>query len=56
MGASNKYISYDSSKKVSSNIKTKITIQRYNDNVDSLNLASSVAIVLSELKNQIIEK
>ena len=44
------------SKKVSSNIKTKITIQRYNDNVESLNLASSVAIVLSELKNQIIGK
>ena len=44
------------SQKVSSNINTKITIQRYNDNVESLNLASSVAIVLSELKNQIIGK
>ena len=44
------------SQKVSSNIKTKITIQSYNDNVESLNLASSVAIVLSELKNQIIGK
>ena len=44
------------SQKVSSNIKTKITIQRYNDNVESLNLASSVAIILSELKNQIIGK
>ena len=44
------------SQKVSSNIKNKITIQRYNDNVESLNVASSVAIVLSELKNQIIEK
>ena len=44
------------SQKVSSNIKNKITIQRYNDNVESLNLASSVAIVLSELKNQIIGK
>ena len=44
------------SQKVSSNIKTKITIQRYNDNVESLNVASSVAIVLSELKNQIIGK
>ena len=44
------------SQKVSSNIKNKITIQRFNDNVESLNLASSVAIVLSELKNQIIEK
>ena len=44
------------SQKVSSNIKNKITIQRYNDNVESLNLASAVAIVLSELKNQIIEK
>ena len=42
--------------KLSSNIKSKITIQRYNDNVESLNLASAVAIVLSELKNQIIEK
>ena len=44
------------SQKVYSNIKTKITIKRYNDNVESLNLASSVAIVLSELKNQIIGK
>ena len=44
------------SQKVTSNIKTKITIQRYNDNVESLNLASSVAIVLSELRNQIIGK
>ena len=44
------------SQKVSSNIKTKITIQRYNDNVESVNLASSVAIILSELKNQIIGK
>ena len=48
--------SHGFSQKVSSNIKTKITIQRYNDNVESLNLASSVAIVLSELKNQIIGK
>ena len=41
------------SQKVSSKIKNKITIQRNNDNVESLNLASSVAIVLSELNNQI---
>ena len=41
------------SQKVSSKIKNKITIQRYNDKVESLNLASSVAIVLSELNNQI---
>ena len=34
----------------------KITIQRYNDNVESLNLATSVAIILSELKVQITGK
>ena len=44
------------SQKVSSKIKNKITIQRYNDNVESLNLASSVAIVLSQLNNQITGK
>ena len=44
------------SQKVSSKIKDKITIERFNDHVESLNLASSVAIVLSELNNQIIGK
>ena len=44
------------SKKLSSYVNKKITIERYNDNVDSLNIASSVAIILSELKNQITEK
>tara|TARA_B100001175_G_scaffold306636_1_gene304963 strand:+ start:3131 stop:3856 length:726 start_codon:yes stop_codon:yes gene_type:complete len=43
-------------KKLSSKIKDKITIERYNNNVESLNLASSVAIFLSELNNQIIGK
>tara|TARA_B100000524_G_scaffold124108_1_gene61049 strand:+ start:132 stop:857 length:726 start_codon:yes stop_codon:yes gene_type:complete len=43
-------------KKISSKIRQKITIERYNDNVESLNLASSVAIVLSKLKSQITEK
>lgn len=44
------------SQKLSSKIKNKITIQRYNNNVESLNLASSVAIVLSELNKQITGK
>ena len=44
------------SKKLSSQIDHKITIQRYNDNVESLNLATSVGIILSELKSQIIGK
>jgi len=44
------------SQKLSSKIKNKITIERYNNNVESLNLASSVAIVLSELNNQITGK
>jgi len=44
------------SQKVSSKIKNKITIQRINDKVESLNLATSVAIVLYELNNQIIGK
>ena len=35
---------------LSKQIDDKITIPRYNQNIDSLNLASSVAIVLSELK------
>ena len=37
------------SKKLSSKINEKITIERFNKNVDSLNLAISVGIVLSEL-------
>ena len=41
---------------LSNQIEDKITIPRYNQNIDSLNLASSVAIVLSELKNKITEK
>jgi len=44
------------SKKLSSQIDHKITIQRYNDNVESLNLATSVGIILSELKSQITGK
>ena len=44
------------SKKLSSQIDHKITIQRYNENVESLNLATSVGIILSELKSQIIGK
>ena len=44
------------SKKLSSKINDKITIQRYNNNVESLNLATSVAIILSELKAQITGK
>tara|TARA_X000001036_G_C20597468_1_gene773528 strand:- start:558 stop:1283 length:726 start_codon:yes stop_codon:yes gene_type:complete len=44
------------SDKLSFKIKKRVTIPRYNENVDSLNLANSVAIVLSELKNQIIER
>ena len=44
------------SKKLSSQIDHKITIQRYNDNVESLNLATSVGIILSQLKTQITGK
>jgi len=44
------------SKKLSSQIDYKITIQRYNDNVESLNLATSVGIILSELNSQITGK
>ena len=40
------------SKKLSSQIDNKITIQRFNDNVESLNLATSVGIILSVLKSQ----
>jgi TrmH family RNA methyltransferase len=44
------------SDKLSKKINKKITIPRYNQRIDSLNLANSVAIVLAELKNKIIEK
>jgi len=44
------------SEKLSSKIDDKITIERFNNNVESLNLATSVGIVLSELKNQITGK
>ena len=44
------------SKKLSSQFDHNITIQRYNDNVESLNLATSVGIILSELKSQITGK
>ena len=44
------------SKKLSSKIDHRITIQRFNDNVESLNLATSVGIILSELKNQTTER
>ena len=37
---------------LSQNITEKITIPRYNKNIDSLNVANSVAIVLSELKHK----
>jgi len=44
------------SEKLSSKIDNKITIERFNNNVESLNLATSVGIVLSELKSQITGK
>ena len=44
------------SKKLSSQIDKKITIQRYNENVESLNIATSVGIILSVLKSQTIGK
>ena len=44
------------SKEISSKIKRKITIPRYNQNIDSLNLANSVAIILSEIKHKLTEK
>ena len=44
------------SKTLSSQIDHNITIQRYNDNIESLNLATSVGIILSELKSQITGK
>ena len=44
------------SKKISSKIENKITIEGLNNNVESLNLATSVGIILYELTNQITEK
>tara|TARA_B100001778_G_scaffold329443_1_gene330407 strand:+ start:685 stop:1410 length:726 start_codon:yes stop_codon:yes gene_type:complete len=44
------------SEKLYSKINDKITIERYNNNVESLNLATSVAIILSQLKTQITGK
>ncbi len=44
------------SKKLYSKINNKVTIERFNNDIESLNLASSVAVVLSELKNQITGK
>ena len=41
---------------LSQKITEKITIPRYNKNIDSLNVANSVAIVLSELKHKTTEK
>jgi TrmH family RNA methyltransferase len=44
------------SNNLSLKITEKITIPRYNKNIDSLNVANSVAIVLSELKHKTTEK
>ena len=44
------------SKKISSKIENKITIEGLNNNVESLNLATSVGIILYELTRQITEK
>ena len=44
------------SKKISSKIENKITIEGLNNNVESLNLATSVGIILYELTSQITEK
>ena len=44
------------SKKISSKIEKKITIEGLNNNVESLNLATSVGIILYELTSQITEK
>ena len=44
------------SNNLSQKITDKITIPRYNKNIDSLNVANSVAIVLSELKHKTTEK
>ena len=44
------------SKKISSKIENRITIEGLNNNVESLNLATSVGIILYELTSQITEK
>ena len=44
------------SKKMSSKIENKITIEGLNNNVESLNLATSVGIILYELTSQITER
>ena len=44
------------SKKISSKIENKITIEGLNNNVESLNLGTSVGIILYELTGQITEK
>ena len=43
------------SQKVLSEVRNKITIPRYTEKIESLNLASSVSIVLSEIKKKITE-
>ena len=43
------------SQKVLTEVRNKITIPRYTEKIESLNLASSVSIVLSELKKKITE-
>ena len=43
------------SPKVLSGVRNKITIPRYTEKIESLNLASSVSIVLSEIKKKITE-
>ena len=43
------------SPKVLSEVRNKITIPRYTEKIESLNLASSVSIVLSEIKKKITE-
>jgi len=48
--------SHGFSKNLSEKITEKITIPRYNQNIDSLNLANSVAIILSEIKHKLTEK
>ena len=46
------------SDEIKSMVKDRVTIPRYNSNLDveSINVANSVAIVLAELKNRSTEK
>ena len=44
------------SKKLLSKLTNKLTIGRLNNNLDSLNVATSVAIVLNGLMNGVTEK